>query len=100
MERDEASKLLTAPVRFLVFATAFQVLSPKFDIAGNGEVKAASKLFKDERPALLANRKASACEVPPAQDTTDVLPGRTLFMSTMPEEYSLYKMYCHLHLNM
>lgn len=60
VECNADSALLTAAETALLLTTAPQLPDPNSDISGSVEVKAATKIFKDEGEALLANKKASA----------------------------------------
>lgn len=73
-----------------------QVLSTTFDISGSEEVRSAAKFLKKKQATPLANKKASAWEVPSELDATQLLPRDILqFISTTLEDYLLCEMCGH-----
>lgn len=62
----------------LVMTPASQEFKPKSDIADDREVKAASKVYKDEMAALSAQRKDIVRDVPPKLDAVQVMPGYSI----------------------
>lgn len=96
-----ASKVLNAAQADLVLRPVSQLLRLGSSIISSGEVKAASKTLKEESDALHGNKMATALEVPPGLDATEVTSGFNLhFISTIQQDYYLYQMGCHLPFRM
>lgn len=49
----------------LVFSFACQMLNPEFNVNDSREVKAAAKVFTEEKAAVLANKEVVVWEAPP-----------------------------------
>lgn len=72
---------------------AFQVLDPKADIGGSGEVEAATKVFTGEMGALFAKKKATVRKAHPRLGATELKPGHVLqLLGALYENYSRHEM--------
>lgn len=97
VECDVNLEVLSAAKPDLVLTIASQVLNPKSEVSGSGEVQPAAGVFTTKMGASLARKKAAVWEIPPGREATKVM-SRSVphFLPTLYENCSLYEMCRHV----
>lgn len=87
---DQDSNVLSAAELELLLTFVLQVLNPMSDIMGDEGLRTAAETFKEKVAEVLAGRRATACEVLPKLDATQVMSEHILhFFCRLYKNYGL-----------
>lgn len=91
------SEVLSTAEPDLLLTIASQVLTPSSDTAEGEKMRALARVLRKKVAMVLARKRATAWELPPGLDPTQVLPRHILhFLCMLYENYELYNRCRHI----